>query len=220
MNIETANRLLSLRKKHNLSQEALAEKLGISRQAVSKWERAEASPDTDNLIALARLYEMSLDELLNIREPEPKISDQEKQETNEMNPKQEPEHSIRNDYQEGYDSNVFRPHYYCRRRTGIAGFFTALAITAIYLFVSTIYGVWHPAWILFLFIPIITSFIEAVNRKNAVFFAYPVCITVVYLILGFGKGLWHPGWILFMTIPIYYGVVNYFNAAKNKEQYE
>ena len=64
MNIEIANRLVNLRKSNNLSQEALAEKLGISRQAVSKWERAEASPDTDNLILLARLYGVSLDELL------------------------------------------------------------------------------------------------------------------------------------------------------------
>lgn len=64
MNIETANRLVQLRKMNGYSQEMLADKLGISRQAVSKWERAEASPDTDNLIALARLYGMSLDELL------------------------------------------------------------------------------------------------------------------------------------------------------------
>ena len=48
MNIETANRLLQYRKENNLSQEELAEKIGVSRQAVSKWERAEASPDTDN----------------------------------------------------------------------------------------------------------------------------------------------------------------------------
>ncbi len=64
MNIEIANRLLELRKKNNLSQEELAGKIGISRQAVSKWERAEASPDTDNLIALAKLYDISLDALL------------------------------------------------------------------------------------------------------------------------------------------------------------
>ncbi len=64
MNIETANRLLQYRKKNNLSQEELAAKIGVSRQAVSKWERAEASPDTDNLILLAEIYGVTLDELL------------------------------------------------------------------------------------------------------------------------------------------------------------
>lgn len=68
MNIEIANRLVHLRRKHGLSQEELAEKLGISRQAVSKWERAESSPDTDNLIGIARLYNVSLDELLKTDE--------------------------------------------------------------------------------------------------------------------------------------------------------
>jgi transcriptional regulator with XRE-family HTH domain len=68
MNIEIANRLVELRKKSGLSQEELAAKLGLSRQAVSKWERAEASPDTDNLICLAKLYGVSLDHLLNTNE--------------------------------------------------------------------------------------------------------------------------------------------------------
>lgn len=63
MNIETADRLIMLRKRKGLSQEELAEKLGISRQAVSKWERAESSPDVDNAIQLSRLYNVSLDEL-------------------------------------------------------------------------------------------------------------------------------------------------------------
>jgi transcriptional regulator with XRE-family HTH domain len=66
MNLEIANKLLALRKKNNLSQEELAEKLGVSRQAISKWERGETSPDTDNLILLANLYRVSLDELLGI----------------------------------------------------------------------------------------------------------------------------------------------------------
>lgn len=66
MNADIAARLAALRKENNYSQESLATALNISRQAISKWERAEASPDTDNLIALARLYRVSLDELVGI----------------------------------------------------------------------------------------------------------------------------------------------------------
>ena len=71
MNIEIANRLVNLRKQSGLSQEQLAEKIGVSRQAVSKWERSEASPDTDNIILLARLYNISLDELLSTEDEIP-----------------------------------------------------------------------------------------------------------------------------------------------------
>ena len=95
MNIETANRLLQYRKENNLSQEELAEKIGVSRQAVSKWERAEASPDTDNLIRLAEIYGVSLDEMLTGKktqaepqaqpEPEPQ-ADEAKSEAFEPDP--------------------------------------------------------------------------------------------------------------------------------------
>lgn len=64
MDLAIAQRLVDRRKAAGLSQEALAAQLGVSRQAVSKWERSESSPDTDNLIALAALYGVSLDELL------------------------------------------------------------------------------------------------------------------------------------------------------------
>lgn len=66
MNVDIAERLAKRRREAGYSQESLAEKLGVSRQAVSKWERSESSPDTDNLIALARLYGVSLDDLLYV----------------------------------------------------------------------------------------------------------------------------------------------------------
>ena len=66
MNVEIAERLARRRKEAGLSQEELAMKLGVSRQAVSKWERSESSPDTNNLIALAKLYDVSLDDLLYV----------------------------------------------------------------------------------------------------------------------------------------------------------
>ena len=65
MNEITAKKLEQLRKQSGFTQSQLAEKLGISRQAVSKWERAESSPDTDNLIALSKIYNVSIDEMLD-----------------------------------------------------------------------------------------------------------------------------------------------------------
>ena len=58
-------KLYELRKKSGLSQEEFADKLNVSRQAVSKWERGETLPDTENLITIAKLYGVSLDELID-----------------------------------------------------------------------------------------------------------------------------------------------------------
>lgn len=57
--------LYNLRKLHKLSQEQVAERLGVSRQAVAKWETGETAPDIHNCVALAQLYDVSVDELVN-----------------------------------------------------------------------------------------------------------------------------------------------------------
>lgn len=53
------------RTSRGLTQEYVAEALGVSRQAVSKWENGTSDPSTANLMALAKLYNLSVDELLN-----------------------------------------------------------------------------------------------------------------------------------------------------------
>lgn len=61
----TLGELLKQRRlEHELSQEQVADHLGISRQAVAKWEGNQTSPSADNLLALASLYQVSLDELV------------------------------------------------------------------------------------------------------------------------------------------------------------
>ncbi len=62
-------RIQELRKQHNLSQEALGEKLGVSRQAISRWEMDGAVPEVDKLIAMSKLFGVSLDELLGLSKP-------------------------------------------------------------------------------------------------------------------------------------------------------
>ena len=60
-----SEKLYALRKKAGLSQEELAEKLDVSRQAVSKWESGSARPDVDRLKALSRFYGIPMDSLLS-----------------------------------------------------------------------------------------------------------------------------------------------------------
>lgn len=56
--------LKELRTGRNMTQEFVAESLGVSRQAVSKWENGSSEPSTSNLIAIAKLYEIPPEELL------------------------------------------------------------------------------------------------------------------------------------------------------------
>lgn len=58
-------KLIQLRKSRGLSQEALAEQLGVSRQAISRWESGETTPDLTNLKLLSELYGVSADYLLH-----------------------------------------------------------------------------------------------------------------------------------------------------------
>ena len=59
-----SEKLYELRKKDGLSQEQLAERLGVSRQAVSKWESGKAVPESDTLISISEYFDVSLDYLM------------------------------------------------------------------------------------------------------------------------------------------------------------
>ena len=67
-----SEKLQSLRKAAGLSQEALAERLNVTRQAVSKWETGEGKPDIDNLLPLARLLGTTVDYLLDDEANQPR----------------------------------------------------------------------------------------------------------------------------------------------------
>lgn len=314
MNIEIANRLVNLRKNNSLSQEALAEKLGISRQAVSKWERAEASPDTDNLIMLARLYGVSLDELLKTEDdiPPAAVIAQDAAVNREMSAAGEmsaaavggemsaaggsgemraagemsaagesgdtgaagksgaagealeaaytggvveegQEHSeyvhagtdgvhikdkdgsevhigwdgIHVDNNGAGEENVHidKSGVYVNGKKydknwiyGGSHFPFAIFITVLYIILGVFFFAWHPAWMLFLLIPIWHSFVGAVNHRNANMFAYPVLATLLFLAGGFFWGTWHPGWVIFITIPLYYALVSYIQNLRKEEE--
>lgn len=60
-----AERLYKLRKEKGLSQEDLANEIGVSRQTISKWETGESTPDFDKIIPLCNFYGITSDELLS-----------------------------------------------------------------------------------------------------------------------------------------------------------
>ena len=62
---DTCEKLSKLRKEYNYTQEQLADILGVSRQSISKWESDIAYPETDKLIKMGKLFECSMDYLLN-----------------------------------------------------------------------------------------------------------------------------------------------------------
>lgn len=72
--MEFAEKLRAIRKQAGMSQEKLAEKLGVSRQAVTKWETDAGIPDIGNLRALSDLFQISIDELLGKEMEEKKPS--------------------------------------------------------------------------------------------------------------------------------------------------
>lgn len=245
MNIEIANRLVNLRKSNNLSQEALAEKLGISRQAVSKWERAEASPDTDNLILLARIYGVSLDELLKTEDEIPipeEAKDVPNQEEGTNGEEQEYVHvgfggvHVKDkdgevhvgwdgihvdDKKKGDNVHINKNGVFVNGQkydkewiSHHAHFPMFLVILVAYFVIGSAWNAWHPGWLLFFLVPIWHSLVEAIEKKNANCFAYPVLVSLIFLCLGFFRFLWHPGWVVFLTIPLYYSLVNYFRGLR------
>ena len=70
MNI--ADRIQYLRKQKGYSQEELADKVGVSRQAVSKWESEQSTPDLEKVIAMSELFEVTTDYILKGIEPDRK----------------------------------------------------------------------------------------------------------------------------------------------------
>lgn len=188
MDLITANKLKTLRKEKGLSQDALAEMLGISRQSISKWERGESSPDTDNLLALAQVYGITVDEIINSDKPVEKKDD---------NAKSKKEEKVERQYAQ-IGKALFK-------------FPMPLIIVAIYLAASMITKEWHPKWIIFLLIPIYYHFAGAcyTKTKKGFLFSLPIpeIIIMVYLFFGLYLSKWAMPAILFIIIPIYYWMV-------------
>ena len=242
MTIEIADRLIKLRKQHGLSQEELADKLGLSRQAVSKWERAEASPDTDNLICLAKLYGVSLDELLSTEEDvETIVEEQVKKEDKNIKVEKSSD-SIHITDDDGSSVHIEKGCVTCIDKNGhkkeikrprdkgsmiidlVEGFLFLLTIV-LYVLLGALLGMWINGWI-FVFIPgILCSIARCIYKKNPNKFnmAFLSCFVFFFVCLfipGMSANLWHPMWVVFLAIPVYHSFFGSINKILGKKEDE
>ena len=207
MNIEIANRLVNLRKQNSLSQEALAEKLGISRQAVSKWERAEASPDTDNLILLSRIYGISMDELLRTEDEIPMPENAEMPEIEEAAPAPAGDGGpFSGDAAEtAADGRWNTPEYV---HIGLDGIHCKDKDSEV-----------HVGW---KGIHVVDTEDEVHVDSNGVYvngekydgrylwelarpeFPFAVLVIAAFIVIGVLTGAWHPAWVILLTIPLWH----------------
>ena len=209
MNVEIANKLVKLRKQLGLSQEGLAEKIGVSRQAVSKWERSESSPDTENLIALSKIYGVSIDEMLdydvNTEMAEKAVSKNESYSFSDLD-----DTGIYNDDSTKEDKEAENKDTYSVNaeikveKNSLKSFPIAVLVTIIYLFLGIVFNLWHPGWLIFLMIPIFHVFVSPMKKgERWKSLPYPVVCVVIFMLLGFLFDGWYYAWLIFLTIPLW-----------------
>ena len=209
MDIMTANRLQQLRKENGYSQEVLAEKLGISRQSVSKWERAESSPEIDNLMALSKIYGLTIDELLDVSGDKVIVKNTGKKE-HDFKGKMKSLLSKANDF--GIYPNAAKK---------LLIFRFPIIVVFLYVALSMAFKIWHPLWIIFMTIPIYYRFAIACKANNKKVFALlipvPEMVVTVYLLLGISVGVWGYASLLFLIIPLFYWAVLVSKSKKDSE---
>lgn len=203
MTVETANRLYELRKKFGFSQEELAEKIGVSRQAISKWERSEASPDTDNLIMLSKIYGITIDELINgpsdQSEESPKKNEAKEDNSEDSNGEKKNTHIH---FDNGIHIDDGKEHVHIDfSGIHVEDEESTVRIDKDGIFVSDDGEVKIDTATEKEQHPILHAFKQ---------FPYPILTLFLYLAFGFWNicGGWAAGWVVFLTVPIYYSILS------------
>ena len=183
MNTDFAQKLSGYRQQKGLSQEELAQKIGVSSQTVSEWERGESSPDTDNLIALSEIYGISLDELIKGK-----------------NQHQSVFQTADSSYTESSDKSQGSKFKI------LSDFPYSLICVLIHCLwgMSGILGGWSYSWTIFLTIPVYYLIVSMIQKRKLITLCYPLIVVAIFLLLGFCFDLWNICWVIFLIVPFFF----------------
>lgn len=213
-----SNNLYSLRKQAGVSQEELAERLDVSRQAISKWERGEACPDMNNLVAIAELFDVSLDELVNgtdVRNGE--HVDAKKKVKVEIGNAIKIDITGDGDNDDDDDEEDENDPAVIESKKPYRFWYEVpypIVVTIAYLLWGFLADGWAIGWTLYITIPVYYSVIDCIRRRRLTSFCYPVFIAFTYLLMGMAWDMWHPWWILFISIPVFYPIAKAIDRRK------
>ena len=98
---------------------------------------------------------------------------------------------------------------------GVDGVMSLIA-AGIFLWIGFEYSLWHPGWLIFLTVPVVSTFVHAIKGRSANIFAYPILILLGYLYFGFVEAIWHPTWLAFFTMPLYYWIIGKMSNQSQK----
>lgn len=190
MHNELSIRLKKYRINAGISEEDFASRLGIRRSLAEDWEKGKANPDGNMLYAIAALYDVSLDQLLNL-DPDEVIRD----DGSTASPLPSPENAAKADV-----SFVKRD-----RKVRLFRYIAFTLITAaVYVALGLALGLWHPLWVLFMAIPVEVSLFDVFEYRNIRKLNFPVLVAFIYVLFGCLFGWWHPSWLVFVTVPLFY----------------
>ena len=210
--------LYNLRKEKGITQAELAQMLGVTNKAVSKWETGEAMPETSQLLPISRIFGVSVDELLAGK----RCEQHDKTENSESNEK--------------IDEHVFSRGKDDKKKTLLSAIKGTLCSIIVfggllaYFILGIAFGLWHPYWVIIPTCALFSGMIGCVfdlfdakkftRGKNA--FAGSICGIImllciaVYLLLGAFLNLWHPLWVIVVAgallcaiIPLIIDIINY-----------
>jgi transcriptional regulator with XRE-family HTH domain len=190
-----SDNLQYLRKKHKMTQEELAEGIGVTRQSVSKWETGEAYPDTDKLILLCEKFDISIDELVrgDVCERDSSLQGSAMCESE-------------------------KSEYRCttnKRRWLCVAINSAIELCALIAFLTFgfVWNLWYISWVAFVFSASLCSLVDGIinflcadgdvfkkllKAGGALSGFVMIMCAAVYLSIGMAIGMWHPTWVIFI----------------------
>lgn len=201
-------RLISLRKSKNLSQEQVADKLNVTRQTISKWETDQSMPDLDKIVPICELFGISIDELLSGNK------------SREVEEKEEDQKTIRKKKSLGIG-------------LGVLGYFIAIAWIMISILVMSLNPIVSSA--IFLLICGLATFViiySSINYKlehkerhenkvkSAIKEIAAIITCLIYFIISFITFAWHITWIIWVAYGLIEAIIDLIFQLKENENEE